>query len=172
MKAPTAANPVAAETASPRRQVPLMSATPRWRSLSTAAPATMGVAMRKESSAASVAASPRNSPALIVAPERDTPGITAKACAAPTRSRERVPAVFHAPVCDALRSAHNMTPLNAIRQAPMRRGSRNASSADFSNSRPTMTAGIVASAISPRLRPSSPRGSRAAPSSIFIQISR
>ena len=52
-------------------------------SVSSAAPATAGVSMRNEKSSASLRARPAPRPALIVTPEREMPGMRAKACAQP-----------------------------------------------------------------------------------------
>ncbi|SKW73372.1 Uncharacterised protein [Mycobacteroides abscessus subsp. abscessus] len=45
---------------------------------------TAGIASRNPNRAEAGRSSPRKSPALMVAPDRETPGIRAKACALPT----------------------------------------------------------------------------------------
>ena len=45
---------------------------------------TAGIDSRNENRAAASRVSPRNSPAVIVVPDRDAPGISASACAVPT----------------------------------------------------------------------------------------
>ena len=50
---------------------------------------TAGMASRKPNLAESARSRPRNSPALMVAPERDTPGTSARHCARPTMSPSR-----------------------------------------------------------------------------------
>ena len=49
----------------------------------TTAPAISGVERRKENLVAASRVNPRNRPVVIVMPERDTPGKSAKACALP-----------------------------------------------------------------------------------------
>ncbi len=53
------------------------------------APAIMGADKRKEKRAAASLSSPSASPAVMVEPERDTPGMTAKACARPMQRASR-----------------------------------------------------------------------------------
>ncbi len=57
----------------------------------------IGAPRRKEKRAASARVSPRKSPAVIVAPERETPGISARACASPMISRVADGEAGHAP---------------------------------------------------------------------------
>ena len=57
----------------------------------SAAPAMMGVESRKEKRAAVSRFILRKRPAVMVTPERETPGITASACATPTRNESRSP---------------------------------------------------------------------------------
>ena len=55
-------------------------------SFKTAAPAIIGIESKKEILALATLVKPKNKAALIVMPERETPGIIAKACAQPIKS--------------------------------------------------------------------------------------
>ena len=59
-------------------------------SSSTPLSTTAGIERRNEKRAAAVRSRPMNSPAVIVAPERETPGISASACAKPTAMPSRL----------------------------------------------------------------------------------
>ena len=75
---------------------------------------TAGMASRKPNRAASSRSSPRNSPALIVAPDRDTPGTSARHCARPTTTLSRQVSCSTWRVCRPKYSAAAMTAENTI----------------------------------------------------------
>ena len=102
----------------------------------------------------------RNSPAQIVAPERETPGTSATACAKPMitasthvsapRPRRRRPTA----------SAARKTALNGMSIDATSAGDRNACLTGFSSSSPITAAGIVPSTMIQARRPSGSRNER------------
>jgi hypothetical protein len=65
---------------------------------------------------------PSNIPAVIVAPDRDTPGTGAKACAAPMPSAPGIDKVASVPVRGLRRSTRNSSPAPAISANAVSRG--------------------------------------------------
>ena len=70
----------------PRITGPVISFKVKSFSFKTAAPAIIGMESKKEILALATLVKPKNKAALIVIPERETPGIIAKACAQPIKS--------------------------------------------------------------------------------------
>ena len=69
------------------RPVALMPSVTGWKasgSENSPEASTAGIASKNPNRAEAGLSSPRNNPALIVAPDRETPGISANACALPT----------------------------------------------------------------------------------------
>ena len=75
---------------------------------------TAGMASRKPKRAASSRFMPRNRPALIVAPERDTPGTSARHCARPTMTLSFQVSCSTSRVCLPMYSARAITAENTI----------------------------------------------------------
>ena len=59
--------------------------------LNTIAPPVTGIIIKKLSRTAASRSKPRRRAAVIVIPERDVPGLSASACAAPTMTESRTP---------------------------------------------------------------------------------
>ena len=78
-----------------------------------------------------------------MAPERETPGITARHCATPMISVSRHVTCASSRCCVAVRSANSITKLNRINAPPTNHRLRKVVSIASWNSRPTMTIGIV-----------------------------
>ena len=115
-----------------------------WGSLSTAAAAMIGMLIRKLNTAASSRVRRSARPPVMVAPERETPGMMANIWASPTinASIQRIEASVRSRA--AKRStAQSSTPIT-IRAEAMSRGSRKELSACFSSARPAMAPGTVA----------------------------
>ena len=67
----------------PKITGPVISFKVKSLSFKTAAPAIIGIESKNETLALAIRVNPKNNAALIVMPERETPGIIAKACAQP-----------------------------------------------------------------------------------------
>ena len=80
---------------------------------------TAGTESRNENRAAASRVSPRNSPAVIVVPDRDAPGISASACAVPTTTASMVVSSSSPRVRVPTVSAANSTRASAIRVEAM-----------------------------------------------------
>ena len=70
----------------PKITGPVISFKVKSLSFKTAAPAIIGIESKNETLALATLVKPKNKAALIVMPERETPGIIAKACAQPIKS--------------------------------------------------------------------------------------
>ena len=83
-------NPLIAEAVTPAQNATFRSAACSFESFNTPAAIIIGVASKNENFAAASRDNPLKSPAVIVTPERDTPGITAIACAKPITNAVKV----------------------------------------------------------------------------------
>ena len=133
------------------------SAQPSCPSSNTAAPAMMGAESKNEIRALWLRLSPSSNAAVIVMPERDTPGTSAKACAQPMSSRAFSPTAA-VPWADARRSAAHSSTAKIIKHAAMTSGWRKVVSAQPFRHRPATAAGSVANAKPHRVRPCGLRG--------------
>lgn len=123
-------------------------------SLSNPAPKTIGVERRNENLAASSLERPENNPVVIVIPERDTPGIIAKACDKPIKKLllKSISSTFTL-LLYFLFAMYNIIPI-IISIVPIRPRFLKAVSACFSNSFPIIAPGMAAITISQNNLPS------------------
>ncbi len=132
-------------------------------SSSTPLKTTAGIDSRNEKRAAASRLSPRNSPAVIVAPDRDTPGTRAIACAKPIATPSRVVMSSTLRVRLPTFSAASKSSPSTIRVVPIRYRSRAPVSIWSLKTSPKIPMGIVPSRMyQPRRASSDPRkeGSR------------
>src|SRR5215213_9720494 len=147
--------PTIADTAMPIRNscaAPSASGSRRtFRPSCAAAAAIAGTPSRNEKRAAASRRSPRNNASVRVAPDRDTPGTRAADCAQPSAKPSPVPRSSACRTRLDARSAHNSRSPPTASVTPTTAGFRSASSTSRSR-RPTMTTGIVPTAISQAMR--------------------
>ena len=103
----------------------------------------IGSDSRNENRAAASLVSPTARPAVIVIPDRDTPGWRARAWATPTVSAERMVSPRIRFVCGALRSTRYRTTANTASITAISHGCPSLSSIVLSNAAPTTRPGIV-----------------------------
>ncbi len=128
-------------------------------SLTMAAPKMMGVDSKKENLAAPSLVSPISSPVVIVMPERETPGIIAKAWDIPIN--RLVPKViwFISTFLELRRSTQYRRMPITINMMAIKAGDLNTVSAFFSKKNPTIAPGTLAAAKYQNKRPFSLRTS-------------
>src|SRR6266478_516291 len=107
-------------------------------SLAATAPAISGAESKNENRVAASRVKFRNSPAVMVIPERDTPGHNATACATPIPIASPKFDCSSLRACVALESAHHISRATRIIDTPMMAGVRRCSSICLSNSLPRM----------------------------------
>ena len=129
--------------------------------LNRTAPNTIGIRSRNENRAAASRSSPENRPAVIVTPERDTPGISARICDSPI-SVARPSPVSEMPARCGVRSAIQSRIPKVASRIAICHGSPSLVSIQSSPAAPTTAAGIVASPIAHAIRSSASRIERAA----------
>ena len=155
--------PTTAEVTTPIASVVAGTSCGRSRALSSTAPSVIGVASRNEKRAALMRESPAARPAVMVTPERETPGTSASACANPRPSATPHPGRAVSRPGGRKRSAAHSRKPNTISITAWSGSERSACSAALSSSLPATAPGTVASASHPHSRQASPRraGSRA-----------
>jgi hypothetical protein len=112
--------------------------------LKPAAAAVTGTLIRNEKRAASSRLKPRNSPHVIVAPERETPGTSAAAWASPTPKAPRGPSLEALRVLRPTDSAAKNSMPTKTRLKTTTQGERTSVAKKSSKKKPISAAGIVA----------------------------